>query len=306
MNAQTTPLGVTDNTQNEIAELSRLYVEFGAKYHVDPNRVGILLNQTAFKQDNRVITKAEMIVLLIVASTYNLNPFTREIYAFADLERIVPVVGVDGWSRMINNQPSFDGMTFIYADATIKKTTNAQECSEWIECHMHRKDRAHPVVVREYLDENFIDSPHWTGKTRRMLRHKAMIQCARYAFGFVGIADHDDVVHGIMSQKVFALAELDKDTSPVEAPLQGGLAQAKQALAKLPATASTTTASTEVAEKPVTVVITEKKAATARFVVPTAKHAVPTAKHVETKPIQLPASQLFMDIDEHELLFEVV
>ena len=40
--------------------------------------------------------------LLIVADQYGLNPFTREIFAFDDKRAgIVPVVSVDGWSRIL-------------------------------------------------------------------------------------------------------------------------------------------------------------------------------------------------------------
>ncbi|WP_032251724.1 recombinase RecT, partial [Escherichia coli] len=45
---------------------------------------------------------AQFIALLIVANQYGLNPWTKEIYAFPDKQNgIVPVVGVDGWSRII-------------------------------------------------------------------------------------------------------------------------------------------------------------------------------------------------------------
>ena len=52
-----------------------------------------------------------MTALCVVAQQYGLNPFTRELYAFPDRNNgIVPVVGVDGWSRIINDNPQFDGM----------------------------------------------------------------------------------------------------------------------------------------------------------------------------------------------------
>ncbi|MGC6598113.1 recombinase RecT, partial [Escherichia coli] len=39
--------------------------------------------------------------------------WTKEIYAFPDKQNgIVPVVGVDGWSRIINENQQFDGMDF--------------------------------------------------------------------------------------------------------------------------------------------------------------------------------------------------
>ena len=69
-----------------------------------------ILKATAFKGP---ATDAQMTALCVVAQQYGLNPFTRELYAFPDRNNgIVPVVGVDGWSRIINDNPQFDGMDF--------------------------------------------------------------------------------------------------------------------------------------------------------------------------------------------------
>ncbi|STU11464.1 phage recombination protein Bet [Klebsiella pneumoniae] len=57
------------------------------------------LKNTAFKGGN--VTDEQFTALLIVANQYGLNPWTKEIYAFPDKGGIVPVVGVDGWARII-------------------------------------------------------------------------------------------------------------------------------------------------------------------------------------------------------------
>jgi phage recombination protein Bet len=135
------------------------------------------LKATAFKGQ---VTDSQMAALLIVANQYGLNPWTKEIYAFPDRQNgIVPVVGVDGWSRIINSHPQFDGIDF---DQT------AESCT----CTIHRKDRGHPIRVTEYMVECARDVGPWKSHPYRMLRHKALIQCARLAFGFVGIFDHDE------------------------------------------------------------------------------------------------------------------
>jgi len=73
-----------------------------------------ILKDTAFKSGN--VTDAQMTALMVVADQYGLNPFTKEIYAFPDKGGIVPVVGVDGWSRIINEHPQFDGLEFEQDD----------------------------------------------------------------------------------------------------------------------------------------------------------------------------------------------
>lgn len=136
------------------------------------------LKATAFKGQ---VSDAQMTALLVVANQYGLNPWTKEIYAFPDKNNgIVPVVGVDGWSRIINGHPQFDGMDF---------EQDAESCT----CIIYRKDRSHPVKVTEYMAE--CRRPNvgpWQSHPRRMLRHKAMIQCARIAFGYAGIYDQDE------------------------------------------------------------------------------------------------------------------
>lgn len=136
------------------------------------------LKQTVFKGQ---VTDAQLTALLLVADAHGLNPWTKEIYAFPDKNNgIIPVVGVDGWSRIINSHPGFDGMSFKQDD---------ESCT----CIMYRKDRNHPVEVTEYMSEcKRSNVGPWMSHPRRMLRHKAMIQCARLAFGFSGIYDQDE------------------------------------------------------------------------------------------------------------------
>lgn len=156
---------------------SALVVKFAERFSVDQSQVLATLKATAFKGQ---VSDAQMTALMIVADQYGLNPFTKEIYAFPDKNNgIVPVVGVDGWSRIINENPQFDGMDFKQDD---------ESCT----CIIHRKDRNHPIQVTEYMSECKRAAGPWQSHPKRMLRHKAMIQCARIAFGYVGIYDQDE------------------------------------------------------------------------------------------------------------------
>lgn len=157
-----------------VKQVSQLAAQFQIPESGDLTAV---LKATAFKGQ---VSDAQMSALLIVASQYGLNPWTKEIYAFPDQNNgIVPVVGVDGWSRIINSHPQFDGMDFKQDD---------ESCT----CIIYRKDRSHPVTVTEYLSECKRAVKPWQSHPKRMLRHKALIQCARLAFGYVGIYDLDE------------------------------------------------------------------------------------------------------------------
>jgi len=185
-------------TQTQVAAVSRpsLVTKFASKYNVDPRKMLDTLKATAFKQRDSMppISDEQMMALLIVADQYGLNPFTKEIYAYPDKNNgIVPVVGVDGWSRIMNEHPQMDGLEFNYSDETVAH--KGKTCNAWIECVIHRKDRSRPIVVRERFEEvvrsvNF--ATPWDSHPNRMHRHKALIQGARIAFGFTGIYDEDE------------------------------------------------------------------------------------------------------------------
>lgn len=164
--------------------LARLACRFG----VDQSKMLECLKATAFKGP---ASNEQIMALCIVADQYKLNPWTKEIYAFPDKQNsIVPVVGVDGWARIINEHDQFDGMEFEQDD---------EKCT----CIIHRKDRAHPVEVTEYMDECKRNTGPWGTHPRRMLRHKAMIQCSRLAFGYAGIYDQDEaerIVEAVASE----------------------------------------------------------------------------------------------------------
>lgn len=149
------------------------------------------MEPTPFEQTVRAIcmptnsTREEFAAFLLVAKEYHLNPLTKEIYAFPKRGGgIVPIVSIDGWVSLVNSHPAADGFKFSWEQA---QNGDPISCT----CTMFRKDRSHPVEVTEYFAECVRPTDPWKMK-HRMLRHKAMIQAARYAFGFSGIYDEDE------------------------------------------------------------------------------------------------------------------
>ena len=149
--------------------------------NVDPAKLHSTLKNTVFKG----ATDDELLALVVTANTYELNPLLKELYAFPKKGGgITPMVGVDGWLKIANRQPNFDGMEVeVYGDG--KTPTHAT-------CEVFLKDRAHSVKITEYFDECKRNSDPWTQMPRRMLRNKAMIQAIRVAFGIGGIHDEDE------------------------------------------------------------------------------------------------------------------
>jgi len=174
---------------------NNLIGKFADKFNVDEQEVMNILKSTAFKQrDGNPPSDNQMMALMIVADQYGLNPFVKEIYAYPDKSNgIVPVVGVDGWNRIMNDHPQMDGIEFKYSDETVQH--KGKTCHMWIEAIITRKDRSKPIIVREYFDEVVRSASFatpWDSHPKRMHRHKAEIQCARIAFGFAGIYDEDE------------------------------------------------------------------------------------------------------------------
>ncbi len=174
-----------------------LVVRMAQKYGVDPNKLYETLAKVSFRireknAPDRAPTNEEMMSLLIVAETYGLNPFVREIFAFKTKGgTVVPVVSVDGWLSILNRQPDYDGLTVSFSEKTVKIGT--RELPESCTVAISRKSLGKPIVVSEYMSECFGGTDIWSRWPHRMLRHKAIIQCIRVAFGVAGIYDEDEV-----------------------------------------------------------------------------------------------------------------
>ncbi|WP_375657320.1 RecT family recombinase [Bartonella sp. CM120XJJH] len=167
---------------------STLLTEIARKYGFSAEEFRETIIKTCIGHKNAsVINDAEFAVFLFVANTYGLNPLTKEIYALPKKGGgIIPVVSIDGWIKIIKSNPNFDGMTF---QDQLDENGNIIA----IKCAIRLKGIKDPIEVTEYLSECQQEhSEPWKKYPARMLRHKATIQCARYAFGFSGIYEEDE------------------------------------------------------------------------------------------------------------------
>lgn len=159
----------------------------GAKFSIEPSKLVDVLRGTVIKPDRngRHASNEELAAFCVVANQYGLNPFTREIHAFADPQKgVVPIVSIDGWARIVNNQPEFDGCEFI--------EDGEGNTPVAVTCVMYVKGRSHPVKVTERFSECVRKTGPWGQMPWRMLRHKAFMQAARIAFSLSGIYDEDE------------------------------------------------------------------------------------------------------------------
>jgi phage recombination protein Bet len=174
----------TTNTNTQVVKQERAsaLAVMANRFNVDPAKLLVTLKNTVFKG----ASDDECMALVIVANEYNLNPFRKEIYAFpAKGGGIVPVVGVDGWARMMNERPNFDGIEF---EMEFDEKQLPVACTSII----HLKDRSKPVRITEYYDECQRNTDNWKNMPRRMLRHRALCQGVRVAFSVGGVMDEDE------------------------------------------------------------------------------------------------------------------
>lgn len=187
---------------NEVAEvgaqvkLSPIQVIAG-RLSIDVNEMQNILMATVMPEGGRKVTNEQFVSFIAVANNYDLDPLKKEIYAFpAKGGGIQPVVSIDGWLRIINTHPDFDGMQ-------LQETFDDKGEIFSVTCTIHKKSSSYPVTITEYLSECMMSTDPWKKKPIRMLRHKAVIQCSRYAFGLSGIVELDE-----------AEAAIEKDITP--------------------------------------------------------------------------------------------
>ena len=176
-----------------------------SRLSVDPEEMqGLVMNTLMAAKDGKgQVSHAEFVTFLAIANEYRLNPLTKEIYAFNNRGAIQPIVSIDGWLKIINGNPQFDGMEYTdnVADGSLLSIT----------CRIYRKDRQRPTEVTEYLAECKQGTQPWTKWPARMLRHKATIQAARYAFGLSGIIDEDEAER-------YKNTQLEREVNPTPNP----------------------------------------------------------------------------------------
>jgi phage recombination protein Bet len=154
-----------------------------ARFNLDPT---VFLNTVKKTVMPTGVSDEDIAAFLMVASEYQLNPITREIHAYPKKGGgVQPIVGVDGWAKMISRNEKTNGIEF---ENETDKNGNLVSAT----CKIHIKNWDYPVIATEYFTECKRNTEPWNTMPRRMLRHKALMQCGRIAFGISGIIDEDE------------------------------------------------------------------------------------------------------------------
>jgi hypothetical protein len=155
-------------TQDEVAEVLRGMIISGKGQH------------------GAQATNAEMTVVSSIFAKYDLNPFIREGHAFVSGGKLQVIIGLDGWIKIANRHPEFDGY---------EQFDNFDDKGELVSVttKIYVKNRRFPTPHTEYMKEAFVPtSPAWKKYSYRMLAGKSLGQCVRKAFGISEVLDDDE------------------------------------------------------------------------------------------------------------------
>ncbi len=175
---------VEKRNQNQVVTKPKALEVMAGRLNIEPAKLTEALRKTVFKDAN----DSEFLALVVISNEYGLNPFLKQIHAFKNKHGVVcPVVGVDGWIKIVNDHPLFDGMKIVNNDDDDGKPVSKT-------CIIYKKGSSHPVEIEERFSECYRNTDPWNGMPHRMLRHKALMQCARVAFGLTGVTDEEEAI----------------------------------------------------------------------------------------------------------------
>jgi phage recombination protein Bet len=155
-----------------------------ARLGVSEGNLTNTLKATVFKN----CSDAEFVALVIVANEHDLNPLLREIYAFPKKGGgIQAIVGYDGWIKIANRHPQYDGIEFDHIEDQNGNT-------KAVEGILYRKDRNHPTKKIVYLKEFKRNTEPWNTAPNHMLDVRCFCQTVRLGLGInLGVEGDDDV-----------------------------------------------------------------------------------------------------------------
>ena len=93
------------------------------------------------------LSNQELMVGMALVSRYGLDPFAREIYVTRDNKgKLMVVVGVDGWIRVLNRTPGYDGFE---QELVLGEGGEIKE----VITRIYSKDRSHPATYRAFASD---------------------------------------------------------------------------------------------------------------------------------------------------------
>lgn len=193
------------------AMAQKLVSRVAERFGIEPEKFLQTLRDTVFHPGwsdgkmNEAFSDSELAVALTLCERYELDPFAKEIYVTRSRGKLLVIVPVDGWIRIMHREKRFRGVAF--EDVRGEKGELLA-----ITCKLKVDGLEWPVTVTEYLAECKRPTDPWSSHPHRMLQWKALIQGNRVAFGIAGLMDDDEAERFILGEDRIV------DVTPTAAP----------------------------------------------------------------------------------------
>ena len=139
-------------------------------------------------------SEQEFGLLMQLAKTYQLDPFTRQIWLVKYPGSPAQIfAGRDGYLAIAHKSGQFDG---IESGSRINEEGDVVGyCTVW------RKDMSRPFHVEVLLDEYNTKKSLWASKPRTMIQKVAEAQCLRKAFSVSGLYSPEEFDEPVQQQR---------------------------------------------------------------------------------------------------------
>lgn len=117
----------------------------------------------------------ELAMFLELCKSSGLNPFKREVWCIKAGNRAQIMVGLNGYLKIANSHPQFDGMEISLDTSDKGELVSAT-------CKVHRKDRKYPSTGIAIMQEYKKSTPIWSQMPSVMLSKVAKCIAIREAF----------------------------------------------------------------------------------------------------------------------------
>jgi phage recombination protein Bet len=120
------------------------------------------------------LSNSEFLLFSEMVKATGLNPVTKEIWAIKAGGRLQVMTGINGFLKIANSHPQFDGM----------EVSHEFDGKNLVSCtvKVHRKDRKFPSIATAYMAEYAKQSPIWKSMPSIMLAKCAKSLAIREAF----------------------------------------------------------------------------------------------------------------------------
>ena len=146
----------------------------------DPEKLRLIRDMFA-----KGATDNEFGVMIELASRYQLDPFSRQIWLVKYGDNPAQIfAGRDGYLAVAHRSGQFDGM-----ESGTRKDGDA--LVGW--CKVYRRDMSHPFEIEVHASEYSTGRNLWKDKPRTMIQKVAEAQCLRRAFSISGLYSPEEI-----------------------------------------------------------------------------------------------------------------